>query len=91
MRKLTPDDIEAFILKECDRCGLAHRRFDPAALRLIANSSRGILRHAANLTISSLIQAVRAQTDTVKTEHVNAALLQPHWRDSDHWLTQSEG
>ena len=87
MQKLTPEDIETLILDECQRCSLAHNRIDTAALKLIANSSEGILRHAANLTLSSLIQTVRAQEHTLKTPHVNAALMQPHWRDSDHWLT----
>lgn len=87
LHPLTPEDIEAFILRELDRCALAHSRIDPAALHLIASSSSGILRHAVNLTTSSLIQAVRTQTTTVTTAHVNAALMQPHWRDHDHWLT----
>ena len=86
--KLTPEDIETFILDQCERCGLAHNRIDTPALKLIANSSQGILRHAANLTLSSLIQAVRTHQTAVKTTHVNTALMQPHWRDSDHWITQ---
>ena len=89
LHPLTPEDIETFILREFDRCALAHSRIDPAALYLIATSSSGILRHAINLTTSSLIQAVRNQTTTVTTAHVNSALMQPHWRDHDHWLTQA--
>lgn len=88
LHTLTPDDIELFILRELDRCGLAHSRIDPAALHLIASSSSGILRHAVNLTTSSLIHAVRNQTTTVTTAHVNSALMQPHWRDHDHWITR---
>lgn len=89
--KLSAEDLQAFILKQCDRCGLAHHRLDPAALRLIAQSSEGILRHAVNLTLSSLLQAVRQQTHTVITDHVNTALMQPHWRDHDHWLHHPNG
>lgn len=87
LQALTPEDIEAFILREFDRCGLAHSRLDTAALHLIAASSGGILRHAVNLTTASLVQAVRGQTTTVTTGHVNTALMQPHWRDHDHWIT----
>ena len=89
--KLTAEDLEAFILGECDRCGLAHHRLDPAALRLIAQSAEGILRHAVNLTLSSLLQAVRAQAKTVTIDHVNTVLRQPHGRDHEHWLHPPNG
>ena len=86
LQPLTPDDIAAFILREFDRSALAHSRLDPAALHLIATSAKGILRHAIHLTTSSLIQAVRAQNSSATTTHVNAALMQPHWREHDHWI-----
>lgn len=86
LNKLTPEDIESFILREFERVGLAHSRIDTAALHLIAGSSEGILRHAVNLTTNSLIQAVRTQNTTVMTQHVNTALMQPHWRDHDYWI-----
>jgi type II secretory pathway predicted ATPase ExeA len=84
---LLPEHIEAFILRELDRCGLAHSRIDTAAIHLISSSSRGILRHAVNLTTAALIQAVRTQNTTVNTDHVNTALMQPHWREHQHWIT----
>lgn len=84
---LLPENIEAFILRELDRCGLAHSRIDNAALHLISSSSGGILRHAVNLTTAALIQAVRTQNTTVNTDHVNTALMQPHWREHEHWIT----
>jgi len=90
LQALTPDDIETFILREFDRCGLAHSRLDTAALHLIAASCGGILRHAVNLTTASLVQAVRTQTNTVTTAHVNTALMQPHWRERDHWITATD-
>jgi MSHA biogenesis protein MshM len=86
LRPLTPDDIEAFVLRELDRCGLAHSRIDTAALHLIAACTGGVLRHAVNLTTASLIQTVRAQATTTTTAHVNTALMQPHWREHDYWL-----
>ena len=85
---LTPEDIEAFILREFERSALAHSRLDPAALHLIATSARGILRHAVNLTTASLIQTVRTQSTTTTTAHVNTALMQPHWREHDYWITR---
>lgn len=87
LQPLLPEHIEAFILRELDQCSLAHSRIDQAALHLISASSGGILRHAVNLTTASLVQTVRAQTPTVTTAHVNAALMQPHWREHDHWIT----
>ena len=90
LNKLTAEDIESFILREFERVGMAHSRIDPAALNLIASSSEGILRHAVNLTTSSLIQAVRTQSTTVLTRHVNTALMQPHWRDHDYWINSEK-
>ena len=90
LQPLTAEDIEAFILREFDRSALAHSRLDTAALHLIATSANGILRHAVNLTTASLIQAVRTQTTTVTTNHVNTALMQPHWREHEHWIHPEE-
>jgi transposase len=90
LQALTSEDIEAFILREFDRSGLAHSRLDTAALHLIAASCGGILRHAVHLTTASLVQAARGQTTTVTTAHVNTALMQPHWREHDHWIAAPE-
>ena len=90
LRPLAPEDIEAFILRELDRCGLAHSRIDTAALHLIAASCGGILRHAVNLTTAALIQTVRTQNTTTTTAHVNTALMQPHWREHDYWLNTGD-
>lgn len=87
LRPLAPEDIEAFILRELERCGLAHSRIDTAALHLIATNCGGILRHAVNLTTAALIQTVRTQATTTTTAHVNTVLMQPHWRQHDHWIT----
>jgi MSHA biogenesis protein MshM len=90
LRPLATEDIEAFILRELDRCGLAHSRIDTAALHLIAASCGGILRHAVNLTTAALIQTVRTQNTTTTTAHVNTALMQPHWREHDYWLNTED-
>lgn len=60
-------------------CGVT---ITPEALTLIARSSEGIIRRARNITISSLIDAVRDQVKTVDLKQVNNVLLQPHWRNN---------
>lgn len=86
VRKLAPDAMEAFVLAQFDRCGLPHNTLTPEALALIARSSDGVLRAARNLTLATLIEAVRAQKKQVGLELVNKALLQPHWRSIDELL-----
>ena len=72
--------IEEFIYRELDRAGLGHNTFSGAAVNLVARSSEGVLRCVKNLCIGGMIEAVRDQTKTVDTKHINAVLLQPHWR-----------
>jgi type II secretory pathway predicted ATPase ExeA len=86
LRKLAPDALEAFVLAQFDRCGLPHNTLAPEALALIARASDGVLRAARNLTLATLIEAVRAQKRQAGLELVNKALLQPHWRSLDELL-----
>lgn len=90
LHKLNPNDIADFILDQFDRCGLPHSAITEPALKLIARSSGGVLRHARNLTLHALIQAVRAGKRSADLPEANAALMQPHWRSHDHWLTASD-
>ena len=83
LRKLAPDALEAFVLGQFDRCGLPHATLTPEALALIARASDGVLRAARNLTLATLIEAVRAQKKQAGLELVNKALMQPHWRSLD--------
>ncbi len=87
MRKLDPDAIAAFILDQFDQCGLPHSAITEPALRLIARSSDGVLRHARNLTLHALVQAVRAGKRAADLPEANAALMQPHWRSHEHWIS----
>lgn len=80
IQKLTPDDIEKFILEQLDKVTLPHNTFSENALNLIARSSEGILRKTRNLCLSSMIEAVRDKTRQVDLKQVNRVLLQPHWR-----------
>jgi len=87
LKKLVPDDIEAFILRELDTAGLGHNIFTEDALSLIAKSSDGILRKARNLCLACMIEAVRSREKTIGIDNVNHILIQPHWRvekDIDH-------
>lgn len=80
VEKLAPDATRDFILKELDRVALAHSTFTDDALSLIVRSSEGVLRRARNLSVASLLEAVRDRTKTVDLKQVNRVLLQPHWR-----------
>ena len=87
VRKLAPDAVEDFVQRQFDRCGLPHNTFTTEALALIARTSDGVLRAARNLTLATLIEAVRAQKKQAGIDLVNKALLQPHWRQADELLS----
>ncbi|MDH3834963.1 MAG: AAA family ATPase [Nitrosopumilus sp.] len=78
--KLAPEDMEQFLLDQCDRAGLGHNVFTQEAMALIVRTCEGLLRRARNLAVSSLIEAVRDQVRTVDLPQVNRVLTQPHWR-----------
>ena len=77
--KLNPDDVMDFILQQFDRVGLGHNTFNQDALDLLVRSSDGVLRKARNLTIASLLEAVRHGSRIVTIAIVNKVLIQPHW------------
>ena len=78
--KLGPDDMEQFLLREFDACGLAQSTLSPEALGLLVRSTDGILRKARNLGLACLLEAVRARKRVIDLENVNRVLRQPHWR-----------
>lgn len=80
LEQLTAANLTEYIHSQLDRVGLPHTTFTEAATNLITRCAEGALRAVKNLCISSLIEAVRDQTKTVDLKHVNAVLLQPHWR-----------
>jgi len=89
LKKLNPDDMESFILRELDTAGMPHNVFTEDAISLIIKSSDGILRQCRNLCLSCLIEGVRSQKKTIGIDNVNAVLVQPHWRiekDIEHIL-----
>jgi len=84
LQKLAPDTMESFIKRELDNVGLPHRTFNENALSLIIRACEGVLRHAKNLCLGTLLEAVRDRSRTVELKHVNKVLLQPHWRQPQH-------
>jgi type II secretory pathway predicted ATPase ExeA len=78
--KLNPDDMQAFILDQLDQAGLGHNTFTDDALSLVVRSSDGILRKARNLSIASLLEAVRLGKKNIDIDVINRVLIQPHWR-----------
>jgi MSHA biogenesis protein MshM len=79
-KRLIPDAMREFILRELDRVGLAHNTFTQPAVDLVVRSADGILRQARNLCVGCLIEAVRCAKKTIDIDNVNRVLMQPHWR-----------
>ncbi|MBA4191659.1 MAG: hypothetical protein C0467_27075 [Planctomycetaceae bacterium] len=79
-KRLIPDAMRDFILRELDRVGLAHNTFTTAAINLLVNSADGVLRAARNLCVGCLIEAVRSAKKTIDIDNVNRVLMQPHWQ-----------
>jgi type II secretory pathway predicted ATPase ExeA len=79
-KRLNPDAMRDFFLRELDRVGLGHNTFTPPAVDLIVRSADGVLRQARNLGVGCMIEAVRAANKTIDIDNVNRVLLQPHWQ-----------
>ncbi len=83
-RRLIPDAMREFILRELDRVGLGHNTFTTPAIELVVRSADGVLRKARNLCVGCLIEAVRSGKQTIDIDAVNRVLMQPHWqKDTD--------
>jgi type II secretory pathway predicted ATPase ExeA len=79
-KRLGPDGMRDFLLRELDRVGLGHNTFTQAAVELIIRSADGVLRLARNLCVGCLIEAVRSANKTIDIDNVNRVLMQPHWQ-----------
>ena len=79
-KRLGPDLMRDFILRELDRVGLGHNTFTQAAIDLVVRSADGVLRKARNLSVGCLIEAVRSANKTIDIHNVNRFLMQPHWQ-----------
>jgi len=80
VKRLGPDLLRDFLLRELDRVGLGHNTFTSAAVELIVRSAEGVLRKARNLSVGCLIEAVRSSNKTIDIDNVNRVLMQPHWQ-----------
>jgi MSHA biogenesis protein MshM len=79
-KRLGPDAMRDFLLRELDRAGLGHNTFTQPAVDLIVRSADGVLRKARNLAVGCMIEAVRSATKTIDIDNVNRVLMQPHWQ-----------
>jgi type II secretory pathway predicted ATPase ExeA len=79
-KRLNPDDLRDFLLRELDRVGLGHNTLTSPAVDLIVRSADGVLRKARNLCVGCLIEAVRSGHKTIDIDNVNRVLRQPHWQ-----------
>ena len=59
-KRLNPDDLREFLLRELDRVGLGHNTLTDPAVDLIVRSADGVLRKARNLCVGCMIEAVRS-------------------------------
>ncbi len=80
LKKVNPDDMETFILRELDEAGLPHNIFTENALALIIRSGNGILRNVRNICLACMVEAVRLKERTMDIKTVNTILIQPHFR-----------
>jgi len=85
---LNDDDMETYIVKELEAVRLGINTFDPNAIELIIRSAQGNLRLCRNLCYGSLIEACRETKKQITITHVNAILVQPHWRSHDELIKQ---
>jgi MSHA biogenesis protein MshM len=79
-KRMNPDAMREFLLRELDRVGLGHNTVSSPAVDLIVRSADGVLRKARNLSIGCLIEAVRSANKTIDIDIVNRVLMQPHWQ-----------
>lgn len=89
LKKIGPEEMEAFVLRELDTVALPHNTFTENALALLVRSSDGILRNARNLALACMVEAVRSGKKKIDIDNVNRVLIQPHWRiekDIEHIL-----
>jgi len=85
---LNDEALAQFIIDELAAVGLGANTFDEAALQVVLRAVQGNLRLCRNLCYASLIATCLDHQRLCKVSHVNAALLQPHWRSHEALLKQ---
>lgn len=88
IKPLNDEDLERYIAKELEAARMGINTFSEAAVELIIRQAQGNLRLCRNLCYGSLIEACRETQKIVTIAHVNAVLIQPHWRSHDELIKQ---
>ena len=84
---LNDDDLQTHIIQQLGKVNLSANTFDENALALITRHVQGNLRLCRHLCYGSLVEACRENKKIVNTDHVNAVLVQPHWRTYDELIS----
>jgi MSHA biogenesis protein MshM len=87
---LSDPDLSDFIVEELAAVGLGAHTFDESALHIIVRAVQGNLRLCRNLCYASLLATCFDNQRICTASHVNAALVQPHWRSHEALLKQQE-
>lgn len=85
---LSDTGLQCFIIDEIQAVDLGINALDDAALQVIQRAVQGNLRLCANLCHASLIEICLANERICTVTHVNATLVQPHWRSHEALIKQ---
>jgi len=88
IKRQNDEDMERYIVKELESVRMGLNTFNEGAIELIIRSAQGNLRLCRNLCYGSLIDAAREAQKIVTIAHVNAVLIQPHWRSHEELIKQ---
>lgn len=88
LQPLTDMHLTEFIERELTTANMGMNTFTEGAIELILRNANGNLRLCKNLCYGSLMDAARQAQKEVTIHHVNAILIQPHWRTHEELLTQ---
>ena len=88
LQPLTDVHLTEFIERELNHANMGLNTFTEGAIELILRNANGNLRLCKNLCYGSLMEAARHAQKEVTINHVNAILIQTHWRTHEELLTQ---
>lgn len=89
LKKLTDEDLLAFVKQELERVTLGLHVFTEPAIDSIIRCAEGNIRACKNLVRGSLVNACRDGKKQAAITHVTEVLTQPHWRNHDEVIQQS--
>jgi MSHA biogenesis protein MshM len=90
MLPLPDAQLAEFIVAELAAVGLGANTFDEAAVQVVLRTVQGNLRLCSNLCYASLLAACFDRQRICTIAHVNAALVQPHWRSHEALLKRQK-